>query len=57
MGHQYVEWRRGWLAVLDWEVGLDPSSFLVVDGCRAVLAEVGEGAHDPGVLEVVPLPC
>jgi len=38
-------------------VGLDPSSFLVVDGCRAVLAEVGEGAHDPGVLEVVPLPC
>ena len=42
--------------MLDWEVGLGPSSSLVVDGYRAVLAEVGEGAHDPEVLVVVLLP-
>jgi hypothetical protein len=42
--------------MLDWEVGLDPSSFLVVDGYPAVLAEAGEGEHDPEVHEVVLLP-
>ena len=53
-----MEWHRGWLVTLDWEVGSGPSSFLVVDVCPAVLAEAGEGedAHDPEALEVVLLP-
>jgi len=44
--------------MLDWEVGLGPSSFLVVDGYQAVLAEEDEGedAHDQEVLGVVLLP-
>jgi hypothetical protein len=44
--------------VLDWEVGLDPSSFPVEDGRRVVRVEedVDEGEHEPVALVLWEVP-